>query len=73
MNSADGTTRLNFHGAQVRWTPNQRAMYAGILLGLIACAVIHFPTFLFLFSLLMLVLYSVVILVRVVAVLAGLL
>ena len=73
MNSADGTTKFTFHGAQVRWTPNQRAMYAGILLGLIACAVIHFPTFMFLFSLLMLALYAIVIVVRVVAVLAGLL
>ena len=73
MNSTDETMKFNFHGAQVRWTPNQRAVYAGIFLGLVACAVIHFATFLSLFSFLLLFLYTIVIFVRVIAVLAGLL
>ncbi len=58
--------------AEQKWSPIQRALFIGTLLGCIALGIVDFELFVWLFSLFLLVLYSVIVLCKVLAALFGL-
>ena len=58
--------------AEQKWSPTQRAMFVGIILGCIALACIDLALALWVFSLLLLLNYSVIVLCKVLAALFGL-
>lgn len=63
---------LNRPLAELKWSPVQRACFIGLLLGCMALAIIDWALFVWLFSLFLLLLYTVIVLCKVLAALFGL-